>query len=327
MKPTYLFVFVILFLVEATAQAQHLDVLAQDVDGKVGIGTADYDNDIWTIGQRVFRDQLLSNFRSPNPGFTALENGNSDLEPGVFALPGSTDLLIDIVPTTIGGQSANFWYWDGVDTGTPGFTTSDVMFGATPPNVSWNLLDANGVVFKADGSDTVVPNALVQQTFADGGAHKHLLIQIDDGDNNPSTFNAPQGVYLAAFVLHIAGLDASDPFFFVHRTSGLANDPRDVAAQWVDDNYDLLVGAPVPGDFDADGFVGLSDLNILGANFGSMSGTLATGDATGDGNVDLADLNVLGANWNPAAAVAVPEPSTALLVALGACAIGIRSRK
>ena len=83
----------------------------------------------------------------------------------------------------------------------------------------------------------------------------------------------------------------------------------------------------VPGDFDGDGFVGLSDLNILGANFGTMGGaTVATGDATGDGNVDLADLNVLGANWSPAPAVAVPEPSGMILGLLG-LAILARGRK
>ena len=66
----------------------------------------------------------------------------------------------------------------------------------------------------------------------------------------------------------------------------------------------------IPGDFDGDGFVGLSDLNILGSNFGVMGGaTPATGDTNGDGNVDLADLNVLGSNWNPPPAVAVPEPT------------------
>ena len=75
----------------------------------------------------------------------------------------------------------------------------------------------------------------------------------------------------------------------------------------------VAVGA-VPGDFDGDGFVGLSDLNILGSNFGTTSGaTVATGDATGDGMVDLADLNILGSNFNPPPAVAVPEPSTAVL--------------
>ena len=89
-------------------------------------------------------------------------------------------------------------------------------------------------------------------------------------------------------------------------------------------------GSPptVPGDFDGDGFVGLSDLNILGANFNTMGGaTLATGDADGDGNVTLADLNILGANWNPAPAVAVPEPSSFAVIALGSALLFAGGRR
>ena len=81
----------------------------------------------------------------------------------------------------------------------------------------------------------------------------------------------------------------------------------------------------IPGDFDGDGFVGLSDLNILGANFNTMGGaTLATGDANGDGNVDLGDLNILGANFNPPPAVSVPEPSAGLLALAGLAVFGRR---
>ena len=88
-----------------------------------------------------------------------------------------------------------------------------------------------------------------------------------------------------------------------------------------------VINALVPGDFDGDGFVGLSDLNILGSNFGTMGGaTLATGDANGDGNVTLADLNILGSNWNPAPAVAVPEPSTLTFVLIGLCGLVSRRR-
>ena len=93
------------------------------------------------------------------------------------------------------------------------------------------------------------------------------------------------------------------------------------------DNITAAIATAVPGDFDGDGFVGLSDLNILGSNFGTMGGaTVATGDANGDGNVDLADLNLVGSNFNPPPAVAVPEPSTALL-AFGSVALVVARRR
>jgi hypothetical protein len=49
--------------------------------------------------------------------------------------------------------------------------------------------------------------------------------------------------------------------------------------------------APCPGDVNGDRVVDLSDLAILLAHFGTLSGaTLADGDLDGDGDVDLADL-------------------------------------
>jgi len=55
---------------------------------------------------------------------------------------------------------------------------------------------------------------------------------------------------------------------------------------------------PCPGDVNGDGSVGLSDLSILLANFGTSSGAgPEDGDIDGDGDVDLSDLSVLLANF------------------------------
>ena len=88
-----------------------------------------------------------------------------------------------------------------------------------------------------------------------------------------------------------------------------------------------LVQSTVPGDFDGDGFVGLSDLNILGANWNTMGGTPnGPGDADGDGNVGLSDLNLLGANWSPSPTNTVPEPTTVYLALVGSM-IAIAGRR
>ena len=98
----------------------------------------------------------------------------------------------------------------------------------------------------------------------------------------------------------------------------------DAGLYWDDSNL-LTTGvisvtnvAPgIPGDFDGDGFVGLSDLNILGANW-NMNVTPSTqGDADGDGFVGLADLNTLGNNWSPPPSVSVPEPTALFLLMCG----------
>lgn len=66
-------------------------------------------------------------------------------------------------------------------------------------------------------------------------------------------------------------------------------------------SYELVGGfwsftatVPCPGDITGDGEVGLVDLSIQLANFGTLSGaTLADGDLDGDGDVDLVDLATL----------------------------------
>lgn len=79
----------------------------------------------------------------------------------------------------------------------------------------------------------------------------------------------------------------------------------------------IPVPVPLPGDLDGDGFVGVTDLNIvLSAWNGSTPPGGVFGDPTGDGFVGIADLNLVLSNWNtgtlpPAVALdMIPEPST-----------------
>ena len=75
-----------------------------------------------------------------------------------------------------------------------------------------------------------------------------------------------------------------------------------------------LIPAAIPGDVNFDGFVNIFDINLVSANWGSPGGP--TGDANGDGSVNIFDINLISANWTPApaAAAAVPEPSSLVLV-------------
>ncbi len=88
---------------------------------------------------------------------------------------------------------------------------------------------------------------------------------------------------------------------------------------------------PIPGDFNGDGSVNGLDLNILSDNFGTGSGaTLGTGDANDDGAVNGLDLNIVSDNFGtslPAAAAAVPEPTSIALIALGGIAACFPARK
>ena len=95
------------------------------------------------------------------------------------------------------------------------------------------------------------------------------------------------------------------------------------------------------GDADLNGNVNLSDFNRLAANFGLGSGAVWTqGDFDYNGNVNLSDFNKLAANFGLAAAgsavtpgdwsalaSAVPEPTSAGALVLGAAALLGRQRR
>lgn len=85
------------------------------------------------------------------------------------------------------------------------------------------------------------------------------------------------------------------------------------------------------GDFDSNGVVDGGDLALWRAGYGTTnSASHAEGDANGDGSVDGADYLVWqrqnGTTGNPPATANVPEPASALLLALGlSAAISRRS--
>ncbi len=100
-------------------------------------------------------------------------------------------------------------------------------------------------------------------------------------------------------------------------------------------NSDVVITdfQPIPailGDLDSDGFVGITDLNIvLGAwNLAVPPGN-PLADPSGDDFVGIEDLNVVLGNWNagtPPAELVIPEPGTAALLVGGALAVLRRSR-
>jgi hypothetical protein len=86
-----------------------------------------------------------------------------------------------------------------------------------------------------------------------------------------------------------------------------------------------------PGDFDSDGDVDGADFVAWQTNFPKPNGaTLAEGDADGDGDVDGADFVVWQTNFpftpGPGASP-VPEPTAAMLLAIGGVAVLARRRR
>lgn len=87
----------------------------------------------------------------------------------------------------------------------------------------------------------------------------------------------------------------------------------------------VLAPQQLTGDLDGDGFVGITDLNIVLGNWNQnvTAGDPLVGDPTGDGFVGIEDLNEVLGNWNAGTPPGVdsvnivPEPGTAALIGTG----------
>ncbi len=93
---------------------------------------------------------------------------------------------------------------------------------------------------------------------------------------------------------------------------------------------DVIHVPALDGDLDGDGFVGITDLNIVLANWNqTVPPADAAADPSGDGFIGIEDLNVVLGNWNagtPPASEIVPEPTSLVLLAGGSLLWLRRSR-
>ncbi len=324
---------------------QHVDVNPYDSNGadpggQILTGFYDFDTETFVQDASVFIEPLeilQSSFHGVSaPGFFAS---------GDFTLLPSTDMSFDIpaVADPIGDTPSTLFYWDGVDDDEDGDFLEDVEFGEAPAGHSLEVRLSRFVNMSVAGESTDQPGFVLDRTNGSGGVHKHVsfLVRGDAG-------NAPDdGFYLLPFRLHQDGLESSDPFYLLFNGkyerdesdniifNGILpvveDDPQAAAQTWLE----AALAAGLPGDYDASGQVEQGDLDIVLQNWGT--GTF-TGDEAAlvdggpfDGTVDQNELDGVLQNWGSTSAPdfvasAVPEPTTGLLLGVGAWLASRRGR-
>jgi hypothetical protein len=312
-------------------RAQHYDVLVEQMGGGLVTGSADFDNNQWTLGRRVFFRDFDSDFAVNNPGFNALGSGAPNLPAGSQALPGNTSLSWDFLPMRINDVWHNLFYWNGMETdGMPGVTPSDVAFGPLPgPGYLLSLFDKANSKHSVNGDNAVVPGGVIDDTASDGSLHRHRFFSLEDGDGNGSTLPV-DGIYLMAMRLKMNGLQDSAPIFMVFGTPGSSVAALDDAAvPWVEQHL------MVPGDYNGDGTVNAADY-VLWRKGGPLQNEVATLNS-----VTVEDYTEWRARFgNTAIAVgsglagsslttnqAVPEPATLMLLMFAAAGSCLRRRR
>ena len=275
------------------------DVMLQTVDGKIVTGIIDDGSGEGTLGTRVYRGNLLSNFKASNPGFYSLTSVSPNLPPGASGFPSRHGVFFDLLPMQVDDLRSNLLYWNGADLGGNGLDLDDVQFSVAA-NVQWEVRDDASASYFADGTDQFVPGGRIGTTSSDtnpsdgvdtGLLHKHLALSV----NSTIEGMPPMGIYVIAWQARSAGFETSDPFVFVHRTSAATDAAQNLATDWIEQNLELLFPLLLPGDYNDDGLVDASDYTVWRDSFGSTI-TLPNEDASPN-VVDMSDYNVWKVNF------------------------------
>ena len=307
----------------------HVDILAYNDNGRVGTGFIDAESGSVETGVQLFAQDFdlvyPSLYGATTPGFFNNEN---------YPLLPMSDLAFNALamfhPDT--QVACNLLYWDG---------QGAVNFASPTDGSTLQFRLSSSISISVDGSSDDVPGFVLETTGPDGVLHKHISYAARGaGGTQPA-----DGFYLASIQLTMPGLNDSDPIYLLFnadyvRDAGnyilfedgepiVKRESEELAEAWIQQH---LLGGLLPGDLNADGFVGLADLDIVLGHWNQSvpAGDRMRGDATDDGYVGLADLDVVLGYWNtgtpPTDHATLPEPSavTCWLLTLAA---GMRREK
>lgn len=177
-----------------------------------------------------------------------------------------------------------------------------------------------------------LPTPVTTYDFSGQGLNKPFAMSLLLGDGVMSTsrvlgqmprllnggYQFPSGAQFSDPDYDPIGVATLDPQPWIDDPSGNALEPP----LFYGFSYDVIQPAAIPGDFNTDGRVDITDFGLLKDHFGSGT-TLAEGDANGDAKVDISDFGILKENFGKSGAAAVPEPATWLLSLFGLLAYAL----
>jgi len=215
--------------IESIVRAEDRDVFLTNLDDQVAIGSAHdsgpADVDLTT---RVFPGIMIPepapffpDYGGDDPGFFALPTDRDSEQPdGASALPGNTDITIDSLSFTVGGETDTLFFWDG--SGSVDFQP----ISTAQPSVTL----------------TLNPNP-IGSTGPNGGGDNHPLYSLDDGGAGVPA----DGVYLISESVSMEGLESSAPFFRLWLVDALIED-EDAAGE-VEEALDMSQTMVLGKDF------------------------------------------------------------------------------
>ena len=240
---------------------------------------------------------LLNDYDPDGDSMEVISVGTTANTEGTVVL---ADGVVSFVPTAdfIGQTCFEYVVADGLGGQATGTVYVDVLPKGTL-TLSLNFEEA------AEGDGYVLGSL----GTLDGPVTDDLVVALESGSPDdltlPATVTIRAGQSTVAFMANIVDDSLPEPTEEVAISATAGGWTDAVAILTIQDN-----DVPIPGDLDADGFVGSADLDTVRANWGQTvpAGSLLHGDPSGDGLVGSADLDIVRANWGsgtPAAAATI----------------------
>jgi fibronectin-binding autotransporter adhesin len=325
--------------------ADNSNCFVGDSAGSVGMVSVDGAGSIWANGGAIFVGYYGAGTVAQTGGSVSagrgLYLGACSTGNGAYSLNGGT-LTINLLEK--GGGTAAFNFGGGTLQASDTFS-SDVPMNLTGSsgnaNVNTNgfgvtlsgILSGNGGLKKSgDGMLTLSAansyrdrTTVAAGTVRLGSAAQDCVLNLGGADIQTGmlVFDYAGETSPAATVLGLLTDSYHDGLWDVGQFRHSRPIGAGLTLGWLDDPamQTVTVMATYPGDFNLDGVADAQDMDIMVAHLG-RHGTWSSGDANYDGLVDLLDWNLWKASLGlppleSPGAVAVPEPGTLLMLALG----------